>query len=212
MAWKGAASILTLRSLCGGCGRQASPAINVTEVYVLCCVGELLTAEVVENEAGLRAGVARGGELLVRAGATIELGEELEIATDCAIVGQPGGAAPPVLRRKGGDDGYLILSREGNVLELVGLRLEGGLGEYDASVWVRGGRLAARDCEVTGGTGVSVTGGCQAELHGVTIQCCTRYGVYAAFTAKVALRSCTLRENGTDCLKRRGGKIVRQEE
>eukprot|EP01047_Picozoa_sp_COSAG01_P059424 COSAG01_NODE_7132_length_3336_cov_3.598703_3_plen_168_part_00 len=126
MAWKGAASILTLRALCGGCGWQASPAINVTEVYVLCKVGELLTAEVVGNEAGLRAAVARGGEVLVRAGATIELGATLEIAADCAIVGEPGGAAPPVLRRKG--DGALIESEEGKVLELLGLRLEVGRG------------------------------------------------------------------------------------
>eukprot|EP01047_Picozoa_sp_COSAG01_P113293 COSAG01_NODE_42003_length_444_cov_4.353623_1_plen_64_part_10 len=47
MACKGAASILTLRTVFCGCGRQASPAINVTEVYVLHKVGELLTAEVV---------------------------------------------------------------------------------------------------------------------------------------------------------------------
>eukprot|EP01047_Picozoa_sp_COSAG01_P047754 COSAG01_NODE_4591_length_4892_cov_69.289589_6_plen_250_part_00 len=231
MPQKGAASILTFRAMCGGCGRQASPAIKVTEVYVLCKVSELLTAEVVWNEAGLRAAVVRGGEVLVRAGATIELGEPLDIETDCALVGEPGGAAPPVLRmRRGG--GGLIGSGAGQALELRGLRLEGGGG--DAAVWARGGRLAVRDCEVTGGIGVYVEGGCRAELHGgavrgcgvglyalgagthlaaagVTIEGCRACGVSAFDKATVALRGCTLRENGTDCQEAYGGKIVREE-
>jgi hypothetical protein len=234
MAWKGAFSILTLRALFCGCGRQASPAINVTEVYVLHKVGELLTAEVVGNEAGLRAAVARGGEVRVRAGATIELGAPLAIAADCAIVGEPGGAAPPVLRRKGGR-GHLIESVEGQALELRGLRLEGGGEDYDQAVYASGGRLAVRDCEVrVGGYGVCLERGCQAELHGgavrgcthglraagagthlaaagVTIQGCTRYGVCAYTNATVALRGCTLRENGRDCEEMYRGKVVREE-
>eukprot|EP01047_Picozoa_sp_COSAG01_P082463 COSAG01_NODE_16853_length_1198_cov_67.247498_1_plen_211_part_00 len=192
---------------------------------MLCKVGELLTAEVVWNEARLRAAVARGGEVLVRAGATIELGETLEIATDCAIVGDPGGAAPPVLRWKGGS-GTLIVSGAGQALELRGLRLEGGRGwtdtvvvaEDDMAVYASGGRLAVRDCEVAGCYGVCVEGGCRAELHGgavrgcwiglhasdagthlaaagVTIEGCTAYGVVAVQNATVALRGCTLREN-----------------
>jgi hypothetical protein len=226
--------ILTIRAMRGGCGRQASPAIKVTEVYVLCKVGELLTAEVVWNEAGLRAAVARGGEVVVRAGATIELGKPLAVAADCALVGEPGGAAPPVLRRKGGS-GPLIVSGQGQALELRGLRLEGGGGRYYAAVYAKGGRLAVRDCEVrAGGYGVWVEGGCRAELHGgavrggryglvadgagthlaaagVTIEGCTRSGVGAYDDATVALRGCTLRENGTDCEERYGGKIVREE-
>jgi hypothetical protein len=231
---KGAACILTIRAMRGGCGRQASPAIKVTEVYVLCKVSELLTAEVVWNEAGLRTGVARGGEVLVRAGATIELGATLTIAADCALVGEPGGTAPPVLRRKGGR-GTLIWSEEGQALQLRGLRLEGGGGWDGAAVWARGGRLAVRDCEVrAGGCGVRVEGGCRAELHGgavrggryglgadgagthlaaagVTIEGCMRYGVRAIDKAKVALRGCTLRENWKDCVEGAGGEIVREE-
>eukprot|EP01049_Picozoa_sp_SAG25_P000760 SAG25_NODE_28_length_20925_cov_13.342839_4_plen_188_part_00 len=177
---------------------------------MLCKVGELLTADVVGNEAGLRAAVARGGEVLVRAGATIELSETLDITADCAIVGEPGGAAPPVLRRKG--DGTLIESKQGKALELRGLRLEGGRGEYDNAVGADGGRLAVRDCKVrAGGTGVYVEGGCQAELHGVTIHGCTYCGVQA-LGATVALRGCTLRENAQDCVEMfTGGKIVREE-
>eukprot|EP01047_Picozoa_sp_COSAG01_P019276 COSAG01_NODE_1067_length_11878_cov_89.529077_2_plen_187_part_00 len=185
--------------------------MNVTEVYVLCKVGELLTAEVVCNEAGLRAGVARGGEVLVRAGATIELGVRLEIAADCAIVGEPGGAAPPMLRWMGGN-GDLIVSKQGEALELRGLRLERGGGEFFTAVGAIGGQLAVRDCEVSaGGTGVYVADGCQAELHGVTIHGC-KVGVAAWDNATVCtLRGCTLRENGTDCKEERGGKIVREE-
>eukprot|EP01047_Picozoa_sp_COSAG01_P059888 COSAG01_NODE_7258_length_3279_cov_16.342453_3_plen_186_part_00 len=184
--------------------------MNVTEVYVLCKVGELLTAEVVWNEAGLRVAVARGGEVLVRAGATIELGATLEIAADCAIVGEPGGAAPPVLRRKGGGD--LIRSWQGKALELRGLRLEGGRGVNAAAVWARGGQLSVRDCAVSGRTGFAVHDGCQAELHGVTIHGCTKYGVYAFGNGTVCtLRGCTLRENATDCGEGNGGKIVREE-
>eukprot|EP01047_Picozoa_sp_COSAG01_P078048 COSAG01_NODE_14277_length_1473_cov_11.619360_2_plen_127_part_01 len=93
---------------------------------------------VVTTEWELVAAVARGGEVLVRAGATIELGARLEIATDCAIVREPGGAAPPVLRRKGGGD--LIRSGEGTALKLRGLRLEGG-----------GGRLTRRGAPSAGG-------------------------------------------------------------
>jgi hypothetical protein len=200
----------------------------VTEVCVLCKVGELLTAEVVWNEAGLRAAVAWGGEVLVRAGATIELGDALAIRKDCAILGEPGGAAPPVLRRKGGGE-YLIYSGEGKVLELRGLSLWSG--PDGVAVHASGGRLAVRDCEVRAGgtgvwviggcrTGVWVIGGCQAELHGVTIQGCG-CGVYASCNAMVALRGCTLRENGEDCREgehfsssgssRGRGKIVREE-
>jgi hypothetical protein len=201
--------ILTIRAMRGGCGRQASPAIKVTEVYVLCKVGELLTAEVVGNEARLRAAVARGGEVRVRAGATIELGELFAIAADCALVGEPGGAAPPVLSRKG--EGTLIWSSKGKVLELAGLRLDGGRGGYDIAVYARGGRLTARDCDVrAGGYGVDVEHSCQAELHGVTIHGC-RMGLRAFSNATVVLRGCTLRENGRDCVETRGGKIVREE-
>jgi hypothetical protein len=231
--------ILTIRAMRGGCGRQASPAIKVTEVYVLSKVGELLTAEVVWNEAGLRAAVARGGEVVVRAGATIELGKPLAVAADCALVGEPGGAAPPVLRRKGGS-GPLIESGAGQALELRGLRLEGGGGNFDRTVYdyyvvvVRGGRLAVRDCEMAGCYGVRVEGGCRAELHGgavrggryglgasgagthlaavgVTVEGCTRSGVQALYKATVALRGCTLRENGEDCQEAYGGKMVREE-
>ena len=52
---------------------QTSPAVNVTEVYVLCKVSQLLTTAKVTTEDELRAAVARGGEVVVRAGATIEL-------------------------------------------------------------------------------------------------------------------------------------------
>eukprot|EP01047_Picozoa_sp_COSAG01_P055823 COSAG01_NODE_6258_length_3766_cov_24.768203_3_plen_106_part_00 len=102
-------------------------------------------------------------------------------------------------------------------------------------MWARGGRLAVRDCEVTaGGCGVNVAGGCQAELHGgavrggafglladgagthlaaagVTIEGCMRYGVGAITKATVALRGCTLRVNGKDCVEGAGGEIVREE-
>eukprot|EP01047_Picozoa_sp_COSAG01_P052453 COSAG01_NODE_5518_length_4207_cov_14.979796_7_plen_125_part_00 len=107
-------------------------------------------------------------------------------------------------------------------------------GGYDAAVFATGGRLAMRDCEVAGGTGVRVVGGCQAELHGgavrgctyglgadgagthmaaagVTIEGCTTYGVYAGDKTTVALRGCTLRENGEDCKEMGGGKVVREE-
>eukprot|EP01047_Picozoa_sp_COSAG01_P049320 COSAG01_NODE_4881_length_4654_cov_85.182217_1_plen_203_part_00 len=197
-------------------------------------VGELLTAEVVWNEAGLCAGVACGGEVLVRAGALIELGETLEIAADCAIVGELGGGEPPVLRRKRGR-GRLIESMQGQVLELRGLRLQGGRGRDDNAVVASGGRLVVRACGVTsGGIGVFVAGGCQAELHGgavrgctyglfaddarthlaaagVTIQGCTDYGVWAMNNATVALRGCTLRVNKKDCEEAGGGKIEREE-
>eukprot|EP01047_Picozoa_sp_COSAG01_P041142 COSAG01_NODE_3513_length_5984_cov_63.855905_4_plen_408_part_00 len=169
-----------------------------------------LEGVMVTTEEVLRAALARGGTVVVCAGATIELGETLEIKTDCAIVGEPGGAAPPVLRRKGG--GGLIWSGEGKALELRGLRLEGGRGENDMAVWGSGGRLAVRECAVTGATGVWVDGGCQAELHGVTIHGCTDCGVFARGNATVCtLRGCTLRKNGTDCEEMFGGKIVREE-
>eukprot|EP01047_Picozoa_sp_COSAG01_P041140 COSAG01_NODE_3513_length_5984_cov_63.855905_2_plen_82_part_00 len=76
-----------------------------------------------------------------------------------------------------------------------------------------GGRLAVRDCEVrAGGFGVIVQGGCQAELHGVTIHGCKYYGVRAIGKATVCtLRGCTLRENGRDYYEYIGGKIVREE-
>eukprot|EP01047_Picozoa_sp_COSAG01_P065111 COSAG01_NODE_8739_length_2676_cov_9.886690_1_plen_85_part_00 len=82
----------------------------------------------------------------------------------------------------------------------------------DTAVHARGGRLAMRDCTVrAGGYGVRVYGGCQAELHGVTIHGC-QCGVWAYGSATVCtLRGCTLRENGTDCVERDGGKIVREE-
>jgi serine/threonine protein kinase len=172
----------------------------------------------VANEAELVAAVARGGEVLVRAGAPIELGEMLVIKTDCAIAGEPGGAAPPVLRRKEGSGNlifrkFLMQSLECS-LELRGLRVEGGGGEHDTAVLARGGRLAVRDCDVTwagGLVGVGVSGGCQAELHGVTIHDC-HIGVSAADNGTVCtLRGCTLRENGTDCNEYGGAKIVREE-
>jgi hypothetical protein len=116
-----------------------------------------------------------------------------------------------------------------------GVGLEGGGGEYGKAVYAKGGRLAVRDCELMAGAwGVYVAGGCEAELHGgavrggryglyagdagthlaaagVTIEGCTTFGVLAQYKATVALRGCTLRENGTDCEERYGGKIVREE-
>ena len=53
------------------------------------------------------------------------------------------------------------------MLELAGLRLEGGRRKFDRVVYASGGRLAVRDCGVTGDNDVRVIGGCQAELHGV---------------------------------------------
>eukprot|EP01047_Picozoa_sp_COSAG01_P041141 COSAG01_NODE_3513_length_5984_cov_63.855905_3_plen_210_part_00 len=88
---------------------------------------QVLLPAAVTNECELFAAVAQGGEVLVRAGATIELIARLEIAADCAIVGEPGGATPPVLRTKG--SGYLIQSEKGKALKLRGLRLEGGGGD-----------------------------------------------------------------------------------
>eukprot|EP01047_Picozoa_sp_COSAG01_P059425 COSAG01_NODE_7132_length_3336_cov_3.598703_4_plen_81_part_00 len=79
-------------------------------------------------------------------------------------------------------------------------------------MYARGGRLAVRDCDVrAGGIGVIVHGGCQVELHGVTIEGC-RCGVRAFGNGTVCtLRGCTLRENGRDCWEVVGGKIVREE-
>eukprot|EP01047_Picozoa_sp_COSAG01_P057890 COSAG01_NODE_6749_length_3516_cov_5.334504_2_plen_507_part_00 len=168
-----------------------------------------LDESMVTTEKQLRAAVKRGGEIIVHAGVTIELGATLEIKTDCAIVGGPGGGAPPVLRRKG--EGSLIWSEQGKALELRGLRLEAGRAGYGWAVYAKGGRLTARECEVTADIGVEVSNGCQAELHGVTIHSC-RWGVVAAGNGMVCtLRGCTLRENGTDCKERDGGKIVREE-
>ena len=75
-----------------------------------------------------------------------------------------------------------------------------------------GGRLAVRECAVSGGYGVVVGRGCQAELHGVTIHGCAGYGVVACHDGTVCtLRGCTLRENGEDCYEYGGAKIVREE-
>jgi hypothetical protein len=49
---------------------------------------------VVSSEAELRAAVAKGGTVVVRAGATIELQSPLEIKTACALVAEPGSATP----------------------------------------------------------------------------------------------------------------------
>ena len=69
--------------------------------------GNETRGKTVASEAELRAAVAQGGDVVVRAGATIELGEMLEITADCAIVGGPGGgvgrlrlAPPPLARRR----------------------------------------------------------------------------------------------------------------
>lgn len=91
--------------------------------------------------------MARGGEVVVKAGATIALDTTLYITADCAIVGEGDGRAAPVLRVAKGD---LIRSvQEGKALRLAGLRLAAGDGVHDNALRAEGGRLEVWDCVMT---------------------------------------------------------------
>jgi hypothetical protein len=184
----------------------------------------------VASEAELVAAVAQGGEVVVRAGVTIELGAPLVITNDCTIVAQPGGVAPTLL---GAHDEELIQYIEES--KSVRLRLEGMnlVSEHATAVYYRGGQLELCRCSVVAvGDGVCVGDGCQARIEqgvvrdcgedglyaydigthlvavGVTIEGCKAHGVCADSNAEVQLEGCALRRNEKgDCFEVAGGEI-----
>lgn len=217
---------------------QASPTVNLTEIYVLEKVSELLTASKVASEGALRTAVARGGEVVVKAGVTIELKKELKITVDCAIVGEAGGAAPPTLRRSG--EGSVIESKHGCVLSVEGIQLAGAVRAHGGQLDIRGCSITVRSescievwngCvarveggAVEGGLDGLVARGANTRLHavGVTIQGC-RYGIYASGSlgvfscpapydpctwATVTVQGCTLQNNEEDYFQDFSGAII----
>jgi hypothetical protein len=162
----------------------------------------------VASEGELRAALAQGGEVVVRAGTTIVLSAPLEITHDTAIVGRLDGAAPPTLLSR--NEHSVIRSERGKALRLEGLALQvvssdGGAGDAvfcsedsdarswpsrnrggagdggaGAAVYALGGQLEMRDCSVTSacGDGCHLVGSCRAGFEGLHITDCRDYGIY----------------------------------
>jgi hypothetical protein len=187
---------------------------------------------VVASEAELRAAVAQGGEVVVKAGVTIELQTTLHISVDCTIVGERGGTTRPTLRV---DHGHLIRSSKNRVLRVEGLRLVGGCGGawgFECAVYSTHGKLELRDCSMTAAYGVYVGNGCVARVEGGVVEGCSTYGLIgtgsttrveavgvtiqgcgvgigALNNATVTVQRCTFVNNTKDHRTADGGGIVR---